>query len=181
MALNAYSLSRCVNAERKTKKELIISRWGLFPSVFFFSLGCLSLGVIRQEREEWTSFINLKYALCALFPLLQDWPPPLLPHAEKEQNTKWMWAVENTPSQEAAVQMAVARGHQGKWKNDCPLVYSKSLIGVSTFQTVVPMLWFCDDKNWTFIIIFAEINFQNNPNKTRYWRKLKIRKWGKLQ
>lgn len=107
--------------------------------------------------------------------------PPLLPHAEKEQNTKWMWAVENTPSQEAAVQMAVARGHQGKWKNDCPLVYSKSLIGVSTFQTVVPMLWFCDDKNWTFIIIFAEINFQNNPNKTRYWRKLKIRKWGKLQ
>lgn len=104
MALNAYSLSRCVNAERKTKKELIISRWGFFPLCLLFFLGCLSLGVIRQEREEWTSFIKLKYALCSLFSLLQDCPPTMLrkkktqnecglrkTHQLKKEQDKWLW------------------------------------------------------------------------------------------
>lgn len=39
--------------------------------------------------------------------------PSLPHHAEKEENTEWMWAIENTPAQEVAGQMAVAGGAGG--------------------------------------------------------------------
>lgn len=114
MALNAYSLSRCVNAERKTKKALIISRWGFFPSVFFFS--GLSL---PQSNQAGTWGVNKlhKLEICFVLSIFSSSGLTQLPslphHAEKEENTEWMWAVENTPAQEVAEQRAVAGGAGG--------------------------------------------------------------------
>lgn len=126
MALNAYSLSRCVNAERKTKKGTNHFQMRIFPLCLRFFLGCLSPRVIRQEREEWTSFIKLKYALCSLFSLLQDCPPPCWERRKHRMNVGCGKYTSSRSSRANDRQ----EGQEGQWKDNCPLVYYKKVWSV---------------------------------------------------
>lgn len=83
---NAYRLSCYVNTER-TKKPLIISRWGFFFSLF-----------LMLECEECPNFINLKYVLALHFLLPLDAPHPAEKKRMKKKNIEWKWATESLAS-----------------------------------------------------------------------------------